>query len=284
MTQQVDFARYLEAKEALDARSIHPRLWAAFCERLSEVGQVLDIGCGLGATLDRLLTTDRLTPSTISRIRYTGIDRDAGLIEKAQTRFAERTGAVFEVAEFFDYARLSNHRNSWPTVTAHAFLDLFDLDAALDAVAGLLAPDGLAYLTLNFDDLTIIEPSIDPRLDEELLSAYHAAMYTQRWGGSGGERRAGRRLFHALTRRGFEVLDMAPSDWVIAPLHGAYRDDDKLVLEYLLAHIVSVVRQAGKLDAGKLEHLVAERERQIEAAELVYVAHQLDILAQRKPE
>ena len=79
MTQQVDFARYLEAKEALDARSIHPRLWAAFCEHLSEVGQVLDIGCGLGATLDRLLTTDRLTPSTVSRIRYTGIDREAGL-------------------------------------------------------------------------------------------------------------------------------------------------------------------------------------------------------------
>ena len=131
-------------------------------------------------------------------------------------------------------------------------------------------------------DLTSIEPVMDPALDEAVLSAYHATMYAERWGGSGGESRTGRRLFHALEQRGFEVLDMAPSDWVIAPFSGDYQDEDAVVLEYLVQHIVDVAGHAHTSTAEVLERWRLERMRQIQAGQLVYIAHQLDIIGRRR--
>jgi SAM-dependent methyltransferase len=272
----MSFTRYLDAKRALDDRSLHPRLWAAFSERLGHGGDVLDIGCGLGGMLDRITANVELAGS------YTGIDRDVRLLEIASARHRDMPDVSFRAAELNDFANDSRGRR-WPVITGHAFLDLVDLDIALNTLTQLLEPDGLVYLSLNYDHLTIVEPSSDTELDDALLDAYHRAMYEHQWGGAGGDPRTGRRLFHRLTERGFDILDMGPSDWIIAPFRGQYRDEDRIVLEYLLAHIADVVRASNVIADDELARWTARRQRQIENAQLLYIAHQLDVLAQRRP-
>jgi SAM-dependent methyltransferase len=273
----MDFVRYLEAKQSLDDRSLHPRVWGEFCRRVKVRGDILDIGCGLGATLDRLLT--HMAPGS----HFTGIDCDESVIDIAKDRHVDVLNASFRVAELTDFARSTRHQGSWPIITAHAFLDLVNLNQALDDLTALLTPDGLVYFSVNFDDLTVIEPLIDAPMDQAVLSVYHRAMYAQEWGGNGGDGRTGRRLIHALSARGFDLLDIGPSDWVIAPVKGKYRDGDAVVLEYLLDHIVEVVRANRAFADDELAAWAAERTRQLGAAELVYIAHQLDVLAERRP-
>lgn len=291
-----EFVRYLEAKQALDDRSLNPRVLSALSAACAPAPNVLDLGCGLGSNLKRLMGAGVLRAGGDQPARYTGVDRDPALIAQAEAHAAaldwERRapdliqgahGAVQVRFRVGDALNLAPHapEGGWSLITAHAFLDLLDLDEALNAILPHLAPGGLAYFTLGFDDLTAIEPTIDSDLDEAVLAHYHASMYAQRWGSDAGERRSGRRLFHALTRRGLEILEMGPSDWVIAPIRGHYRDADRIVLDYLLTHIERVVRAVGTLPDHSLTAWFAERGRQIERAELLYIAHQTDILGKR---
>ena len=79
----------------------------------------------------------------------------------------------------------------------------------------MLAPDALLYFTINFDGATILEPKIDPALDELILQQYHATMDRRIVDGvRSGDSRTGRHLYHALFDAGYEVLAAGSSDWV----------------------------------------------------------------------
>jgi SAM-dependent methyltransferase len=73
-----DFIRYLAAKKSLDDRSLNRQVWDALKQARrswpeSAPLRVLEVGCGIGTMLERLLDWGLLT-----RAAYTGIDVEAG--------------------------------------------------------------------------------------------------------------------------------------------------------------------------------------------------------------
>lgn len=297
------FARYLIAKQSLDDRSLHPRVWTALGASAPPIS-VLDIGCGTGASFRRMLTGGMLGSGGFeSAARYTGVDRDPELvqlgIESIYTllenngfqialdgvgQLSARKGpSTLEIelitADVFEFARNAAGLRQWSILTAHAFLDLFEADQVLNAFWPLLAPGGLAYFSMNFDDLTVIEPASSIPDDARVLQIYHAAMYRPQWGGADRRGRSGRALFESLRSRGGRTIDAAPSDWIIFGRNGGYTEDEQIVLDFLLQHIAAVVRDTREIDDSQIDAWLAERLAQVERGVLIYIAHQLDVLA-----
>jgi hypothetical protein len=146
-----------------------------------------------------------------------------------------------------------------------------ELAPALEALVGLARPGGLLYFPITFDGATLFEP--EARQDEEILSAYHDTMQEK------GSSRTGRKLFHQVRALGAEVIEMGSSDWIVHPGLEGYPGDEAFFLEFILATIESAVRD--RVENATLAGWVSERRRQVESAELLYGAHQLDILARK---
>ncbi|NDE34298.1 MAG: class I SAM-dependent methyltransferase, partial [Gammaproteobacteria bacterium] len=82
----ISFGDYLDAKFLLDERSLNRDVkavfWAALRSRLEL--RVLDLGCGNGATIRRLLDEPLL-----GRLEITAVDRDKDLLGKAYAETVE---------------------------------------------------------------------------------------------------------------------------------------------------------------------------------------------------
>ena len=163
-------------------------------------------------------------------------------------------------------------------LVANAVLDLLDVPRVLPALLRRIAPSGLGWLTINFDGDSILEPELPE--DELFFRVYHRSMDERRHRGRpAGDSRTGRHLFGHLVRAGAEILAAGASDWVVHPIGARYRADEA----YFLAHIVHTIeeeltRHPSDIDSAALAHWTRERRQQIDQAELVYVAHQLDFL------
>jgi 2-polyprenyl-3-methyl-5-hydroxy-6-metoxy-1,4-benzoquinol methylase len=84
-----DFIRYLAAKKGLDDRSLNRHVWDTLAQTLrhrpeSAPLRVLEVGCGIGTMVERLLDRGLLT-----RAAYTGIDVDPGCIRAAEKRLQD---------------------------------------------------------------------------------------------------------------------------------------------------------------------------------------------------
>jgi SAM-dependent methyltransferase len=86
------FARYLAAKESVDDRALHRPTLDRVAADLSEAAarrdgpiRVLEVGCGLGSMLRRLLDWERLP----DRVSYLGVDADGALVDAARERTRE---------------------------------------------------------------------------------------------------------------------------------------------------------------------------------------------------
>ena len=157
-----DFIRYLAAKKGLDDRSLNRQVWEALVRAVrgrpdSSPLRVLEVGCGIGTMVERLLDWGLLT-----RAAYTGIDVEAELIRAAAERLhgyaaarqaglsVESGGAMLfstpvqevrvrlEAADLFDFLDREPGKSAWDLLVAHAFLDLIDLAATLPR--SLVAP------------------------------------------------------------------------------------------------------------------------------------------------
>ena len=161
---------------------------------------------------------------------------------------------------------------------AHAFLDLLPLPDSLPGLFSLLKPGGLAWLTVNFDGLTHFEPPFDTELDANIERLYHASMDTRP---SGGDSQTGRHLFGYLQAAGLELLASGGSDWLVYPLEGTYPADEAYFLNYLLTFFEDSLTGNPELDPGAFSRWLAERRRQVQRAELVFIAHHLDFLVRK---
>ena len=139
--------------------------------------------------------------------------------------------------------------------------------------------NGLAWLTINFDGMSTLQPVLDRELDETIERLYHASMDAR---STGGDSLTGRRLFEHLRSVNAEVLAAGASDWVVYPNNGTYPADEKYFLQYILHFFESALRECNELDAGTLGRWLAKRQEQIECGELVYIAHQMDYLVHAK--
>lgn len=264
------FQEYLRAKRAVDDRALNRRVLHRLRGELPDGPlDVVEVGAGVGTGIVRLLEWEVL-PEAVS---YTAIDRrpanvaaarqrlldrgfaegDDGRLHRGETTVSLVAGDAFEVLE-----------DEYDLLVGQAFLDLVELNEALPALLGLLAPGGLAYFPITFDGATVFEPAHP--LDDPVLGAYHRDMDRE------GSSETGRRLLSAIPAAGGELLAAGSSDWVVYP---PYSGEERL----FLAHIIDTIEGALSERLGDdLEEWLGDRRGRLERDELVYIAHQLDVL------
>jgi len=294
------YPRYLDAKRTVDARALNRRVWTRFVERLSDRSsplEVLEVGGGVGATVQRIV--EALEGVSPGRLRYTFVDIEPENVDTARDRlheWAERRGYTvskgaqqtwtdgpmevsvrFVTDDLFDVA--STHApGTFDALVAQAVFDLLDVPAALRALRPLLRPEGLWYLPIHFDGVTAFEPSLDSSLDARIECLYHESMNAPDDDAAG--RHCGRRLLTQLPDAGLPLLDAGSSDWIVLPRDGEYPGDEAYFLHHILHFVEAELAGHPDLDASAFADWLQTRRRQIHEGALIYVAHQLDVLAQ----
>jgi hypothetical protein len=179
-----------------------------------------------------------------------------------------------------------------------ALLDVLDLDA-LETLLGALAPGGTYYFPITFDGGTRFRPAHPA--DRAVERRYHAHMDAKPDGNS----RAGDAAVARLGGiDGSSLLGVAGSDWVVRPAEDGvrgtaddspYPGDEAFFLRHILDTVETAVgevidgtvgaspagdgaRAGGSEADADLDAWLAARRRQLDAGDLVYLTHQLDLL------
>ena len=314
--ESYSYPRYLRAKTTVDDRALNQRVFDRFVETLIDRPgsslRILEVGGGVGATVPRIVNA--LDHQPVDALTYTLVDVEPANIDTARELLPSWgsdngydvwgsdhrivfSGGSIDVsielveADLFDYARTADEelRNAADAVVAQAVFDILDLDEALDRLRPLLAQGGLWYLPIHFDGVTAFEPPVGAGMDGWVERLYHESMTdggaagdAQREEGGRGGPHTGRRLLTALQQNGTKLLEAGSSDWVVFPDRDeGYPGDEAYFLHHILHFIEQELRDHPNLEDESFEQWIAERRRQIDAETLIYVAHQLDVLAQQ---
>jgi SAM-dependent methyltransferase len=184
-------------------------------------------------------------------------------------------------ADCFAFAAQPATQGTVDLLIAHALLDLFDPVRALPQLRMLLKPAALFYSTINFDGNTILQPEVEWPFDDEIEAAYHATMDARMTDGlPSGDSRTGRHLFGHFHNAGLAVLDAGSSDWVVFGGQQGYPADEAYFLHFIVETMRRALLDDATLDPARFAAWIQKRHAQIERGELVYIAHQLDFLAQ----
>ena len=272
--------RYLEAKRSLDDRALSPRVRDRLLAHLPDEPRICEAGCGTGATVPRLLAWG------VDSGSYRGVDRDEEVIafarhvRPAALRYAGRDtvdtdrgfriddlSITFETGDALDVFA----ENSADLFVAQAFADLVPLAELIDTFESVLGPGGVAYLPITFDGGTVFQPG-HPR-DDAIEHAYHRAIDRL----PGRDVTAGRHLADLLRERPGDLLAMASSDWIVRPRGSGYLADERYFVARILEFIDELLSNADEHVNG-LEEWLTTRRRQLSDDELLYVAHQYDLL------
>ena len=296
------FIRYLSAKKSVDDRSLNRHVWDTL-KRLLDARDprspltVLELGTGIGTMVERMLSWGLFAEAEI-----TALDVDPILIAHAVQRIGEwasqqrydvertnhqlelrKNGKVvqadFRVVDALDFVDQQSDARQWDLLVANAFLDLIDLQTALPRIFQLCKPGGLFYFTINFDGATIFEPEWNANLDAWLHNLYHQTMDERLIKGRrSGDSRTGRHLYRWLKAAGAQPVDIGSSDWVVFPIDGAYPQDEAFFLHFIVDTFYQALaeRDEVRLKGAALEDWTQTRRAQINRAELLYFAHQLD--------
>jgi SAM-dependent methyltransferase len=286
------FTRYLAAKRTVDDRALNRHVWDTLRRRVHErlqqavaPFQVLEIGAGIGTMIERTVEWG-LFAAQRQGVHYTAVDSAPENIAVAHTRLrsvAPWLHPELLQADVRDLVRDPAQTGRCDLLIANAFLDLVDAPSLLPRLAQLLRPGGLAYFTINFDGATILEPELEPALDRAIEDAYHRTMDTRRVDDRpSGDSRTGRHLFTHLPRSGFHLLDAGSSDWVVFGVDGRYPGDEATFLHWIIATMHGALKAAPELPAARFDSWIAARHAQIDRGELVYIAHQVDFLAETR--
>ena len=290
------FRRYLRAKRPVDDRSLDRRLVGAFRERLAERAgagtgplRVLEVGAGIGAMLARLFEWDILPTG---EIRYTAVDIDGDTVaaagpylrEWAADRPVSVTGddpirvegpdrtVELETVAAEAVAHAEERPGEFDALVGAAFLDIVEVDG-LESLLGALAAGGSYYFPITFDGATRFYPSHPA--DRTIERYYHEHMDRK----PGGSSRAGGESLSRLRELdGVAVSDVAGSDWIVRPVDGAYPGEEASMLGWILDSVETAVGEVADETFDGLDGWLSERRGQLEAGELLYVTHQLDIL------
>jgi 2-polyprenyl-3-methyl-5-hydroxy-6-metoxy-1,4-benzoquinol methylase len=291
---EYSFSRYLLSKQSVDDRALNRHVYETLVASLPEQPiRVIEVGAGIGTMLTRLLRWGLLKQADYTLVDEMpeNIDYAIGLISlwaaehglrvenSAQNQIKvldnDRDVRVnFERANVFDF--IQQKPQKFDLLIAHAFLDLLPMPEGLKRLFSLIKPAGLAWLTINFDGVTTLEPSIDPVLDANIERLYHTTMDFRP---TGGDSQSGRHLFGHLRSVKAEILAAGASDWVVHTVDGKYPADEAYFLNYILYFFEISLSKHPELDAAVFKNWLAERRKQIERGELVYIAHQMDFLA-----
>jgi hypothetical protein len=290
------FPRYLLSKQTVDDRAINKDVVNDLRVQLpSGPFSIIEVGAGIGTMLKRLVTWNLfsegeyiLVDSMQENITYArewipSWATEAGLsvewIGQDHLHLCDPNRDIlvhFAFGDVFDFIK----RNTTPAdlLIAHAFLDLLPMPESLKEL--FMLTKSLAWLTINFDGMSLLQPAIDPLLDEQIEKLYHATMDTR---ATGGDSRMGRKLFEYLRFLDADVLAAGASDWVVYASHGKYPADEKYFLQFILRFYESSLKDCKELKPNTLEQWLAKRHEQIDCGDLTYIAHQMDFLVRKNP-
>jgi hypothetical protein len=289
---EYSFPRYLLSKQTVDDRALNRSVIDALRANLPpEPINIIEVGAGMGNMVARLLSWDVIfkanyihVDSMEENIRFAldwipnwaakaglGVER----VSENQLRVFDKKRDVhiqLECADVFNF--ISKKPGPADLLIAHAFLDLLPMPASLPKLLSLT--ENLAWLTLNFDGVTSLEPTIDAALDDKIERLYHESMDKRL---TGGDSRAGRHMFAHLRMAKARVLAAGASDWVVHAVDGKYPDDEAYFLQFILHFFEESLSVHTGLDAAAFADWLSQRREQILRGELVYIAHQMDFLA-----
>lgn len=289
MTKYSCYSRYLASKKSLDDRSLNRYVWQSLAAELPQRPlEVLEIGAGIGTMVERVLAWDLFKGRPVV---YRAIDSEptnAVVMGKRMAKVQEQLVAAgvqvsAETIDLLDLLDSEAGSARYDLIISHAFLDLIDLPKQLERIMSLLKKAGLLYASINFDGVTSLQPQIDPALDAQIESAYHQVMDSRIINGAeSGDSKAGRHLLATLQARGYPLLATGSSDWIVhCQLDGQYRDDEAYFLHFIIDTIVRSLKGGDTIDAAQLSQWQAQRHAQVDRGELIYMAHQLDVLTRR---
>lgn len=289
------FPRYLLSKQTVDDRALNKDVVQALRDHIpSGPVSVIEVGAGIGTMLKRLVEW-RLFPTG----EYMLVDSLQENIDYARAwipQWASESGLSVEgdgadhlhlcdqardiniqlvCADVFDF--IDRNQSPADLLIAHAFLDLLPMPESLERLLSLTK--SLAWLTINFDGMSLLQPVIDIALDEQIERLYHATMDSRP---SGGDSRMGRRLFHHLRSVDAEILSAGASDWVVYAKDGSYPADEKYFLQFILHFFETALKDCQGLDGNTLKRWLEIRQEQIDWGELIYMAHQMDFLVRKR--
>ena len=274
---EYSFVRYLAAKKSVDDRALNRHVMDAFQRILGEIDteivEILEIGAGIGTMAERLIECEMMPPNA----RYTTVDAVESNIAEARRRLAPLMDQVIfdlRATDVFDLLADQSSDQQWDVLIAHAFLDLIDLQNELPRLLSLLKPGGVFWFTVNFDGVTAFEPILDPAFDAAIVDLYHTSMEAR----ISGAPETGRRLLTRLLALRAEIRAAGSSDWVVVPGRNGYRDDEAYFLHFIIHTVDAELHDHPELDGQRFREWVAARHRQIDHGELVYIAHQLDMV------
>lgn len=301
---QYSYPRYLEAKQTVDEQALNQQVWSRFIDIVSNCApevRLLEIGAGVGTTAARILNA---VGASVDRVEYTLVDVNAENLRRARKRlydwFLNRNFDVqnekggdllgrgpieasihFSVNDLFDYAEESAPPHApHDALISQAVLDLLPLSTTLEALRSHVQKGGVWYLPIHFDGVTAFEPP--HALDADILRLYHESMTKNIDGeGSGRADRTGRRLLTGLREIGATLLEVGSSDWVVFGDENGYDGEEAYFLYHILHFIEEELTGHPDLDASAFKGWIQKRRQQIEGNELIYIAHQLDVLARQ---
>lgn len=289
------FPRYLLSKQTVDDRALNKDVVQALRDHIpSGPVSVIEVGAGIGTMLKRLVEW-RLFPGgeyMLVDSLQENIDYARAWIPQWASEYGlsvERDGAdhlhlcdqarEFHIrlvcADVFDF--IDRNQSPADLLIAHAFLDLLPMPESLERLLSLTK--SLAWLTINFDGMSLLQPVIDIAVDEQIERLYHATMDSRP---SGGDSRMGRRLFHHLRSVDAEILSAGASDWVVYAKDGSYPADEKYFLQFILHFFETALKDCQGLDGNTLKRWLEIRQEQIDWGELIYMAHQMDFLVRKR--
>ena len=295
-----NYPRYLQSKTSVDARALNRNVWADFLEHLTgpSMLRIMEVGGGIGATVQRIVQGLKERPC--ETLHYTFVDVTPENIDTAvsslrtwaQERGYEVSGHTeqtwthrdLEVRLRFLTVDLMDIQTEYdgPSVDAlvgQAVLDLLPIEEALRALQSVLRDGGLWYLPLHYDGVTAFEPSFHPTLDENIERLYHESMSDAEQEGGREGAVSGRRLLSYFQSRDRQIVAAGGSDWVVTPRNGTYSEDEAYFLYHILHFVEQELLGHPELDDASFRQWIDTRRRQVERGELIYIAHQLDILA-----
>lgn len=303
--------RYLRAKRTVDDRALNEDVFDTFETALPESPRLIEVAAGVGTMLNRLLEWESLPENAT----YTLLDIDPANVAAANNRISSGARSLgYDVssgeppaelfpdseasfvltlsrenrrvrveagsADVFEFiSRIAGDR-TWDALIGGAFLDIVP---GVDSVASLfeLLPGGVFYFPITFDGATRFLPAADHAFERRLERRWHAGM---RGGDDPNDPRAGSRLPGWVRAAGGSVTAIGGSDWIVRPKESGYPADEAYFLRHVLGFVEGSLTGDPELPDERVQTWVDRRRKQVDAAELTYIAHNLDVAGVVEPQ